>query len=86
MPNPFIGIRIPTNLNEALLARMHETGQSKSEVVIAALRSHLGLASPQQRLEDIEQRLSILEAIVSGKLSETPSNPHHHHNQENHRA
>ena len=43
---------------------MKETGQSKSEVVIAALQSYLGISSPQERLEVIEQRLSALEEIA----------------------
>lgn len=88
MPNPFLGIRIPTDLNEALIARMQETGQSKSEVVIAALRDHLGLASHQKRLDAIEQRLSILEAVVGAeRLPETSLNSYTHQNPEkNHRA
>lgn len=64
MTNPFIGVRIPLELNEAIAKRMKETGQSKSDVVIAALRSYLGLASPLERLEAIEERLAALEAIA----------------------
>lgn len=64
MSNPFIGVRISPELNKAVLARMKETGQSKSEVVIAALKSYLGISSPQERLEVIEQRLSALEEIT----------------------
>ncbi|MGB7439777.1 MAG: hypothetical protein WA919_01800 [Coleofasciculaceae cyanobacterium] len=64
MSNPFIGVRISQDLNEAVLARMKQTGQSKSEVVIAALKSYLGISSPQERLEVIEQRLLALEEIA----------------------
>lgn len=65
MTNPFIGVRIPLALNEAIAERMRETGQSKSEVVISALRSYLGLSSPHERLEAIEERLAALEAIAT---------------------
>jgi len=64
MANPFIGVRISPELNEAIAARMKQTGQSKSDVVIAALKSYLGISSSQERLEAIEQRLSALEEIT----------------------
>ncbi|MGQ4647546.1 hypothetical protein [Lyngbya aestuarii] len=43
---------------------MKQTGQSKSDVVIAALKSYLGISSSHERLEAIEQRLSALEEIT----------------------
>ncbi|MEC4986094.1 MAG: hypothetical protein SAJ37_18370 [Oscillatoria sp. PMC 1068.18] len=64
MPNPFLGVRIPLEIDEAIAARMKETGQSKSEIAIAALRSYLGITSCQDRLSEIEQRLSTLENIA----------------------
>lgn len=64
MANPFLGVRISPELNEAIAARMQQTGQSKSDIVIAALRSYLGMSSSQQRLEEIEQRLSALEEVA----------------------
>jgi|GEM_PF-2228846 len=64
MANPFLGVRISPELNEAIAARMKQTGQSKSDIVIAALRSYLGMSSSQQRLEEIEQRLSALEEVA----------------------
>jgi Arc/MetJ-type ribon-helix-helix transcriptional regulator len=64
MANPFIGVRVSPELNEAIAARMRETGQSKSDVVIAALRSYLGISSPQERLDAIEQRLLALEEMA----------------------
>ncbi|WP_224409589.1 hypothetical protein [Oscillatoria salina] len=64
MPNPFLGVRIPPEIDEAIAARMKETGQSKSEITIAALRSYLGITSCQDRLSEVEQRLSALENIA----------------------
>lgn len=81
MSNPFIGVRISQELNEAVLARMKQTGQSKSEVVIAALNSYLGISSPQERLEVIEQRLLALEEIagVVESLGEAKPQQECHH-------
>ncbi|NJL84201.1 MAG: hypothetical protein HC890_17090 [Chloroflexaceae bacterium] len=64
MPNPFVGVRIPHELNEALVARTRETGQSKSDVVITALKNYLGVASYEERLAAIEERLAVLEATL----------------------
>lgn len=62
MANPFIAVRITPELDAAIAERMQETGQSKSDVVIEALRSYLGIMPYTQRLDVIEQRLSALEA------------------------
>lgn len=67
MPNPFLGVRIPPEINEAILARMRETGESKSDIVIQSLRAYLGLPSSHDRLTDVEERLSALEL----KLADT---------------
>lgn len=64
MANPFLGVRIPPEIQAALIDRMHETGQSKSDIVILALRCYLGMAPCYEKLEEMEQRLSALEAIA----------------------
>lgn len=61
MPNPFLGVRIPPELHEALMAKIENTGQSKSDIVIQALSAYLGIATQHQKLEDLETRLSTLE-------------------------
>lgn len=71
MVNPFIGVRISPELNEAIVARMKETGQSKSDVVIESLKSYLGISSSQERFASIEQRISALEEIT-GVLKRLP--------------
>ncbi len=43
MPNPFLGVRIPPELHEALMARVKATGQSKSDLVLEALKTYLGI-------------------------------------------
>jgi hypothetical protein len=64
MANPFIAVRITPELDAAIAARMQETGQSKSDVVIEALKSYLGIQPFTQRLTVIEQRLAALEVFA----------------------
>jgi hypothetical protein len=65
MANPFIAVRITPELDAAIAARMQETGQSKSDVVIEALKSHLGIMPFTQRLTIIEERLAALEDLTT---------------------
>ncbi|EAW37324.1 ribbon-helix-helix domain-containing protein [Lyngbya sp. PCC 8106] len=61
MPNPFLGVRIPPELHEALMARVKATGQSKSDLVVEALRTYLGISHQPDKMEELESRLAILE-------------------------
>jgi Arc/MetJ-type ribon-helix-helix transcriptional regulator len=74
MANPFIAVRITPDLDAAITQRVKETGQSKSDVVIEALKTYLGVMPQAHRLADIEQRLSALEASVEGSEDSAPSN------------
>lgn len=78
MANPFIGVRIPPELEKALTTRMQETGQSRSDIVIDALKAHLGMMSCHERLDQVEQRLLALEAIAqeANKLLSNCSQQH----------
>ncbi|MBE9181727.1 CopG family transcriptional regulator [Oculatella sp. LEGE 06141] len=81
MANPFIGVRIPRELAEALDARIKQTGQSKSDFVIEALRLSLGVVPCQARLSDVERRLSALEETtqaVSKALTNLQGSAAHH--------
>ncbi|XDE64982.1 hypothetical protein AB3M80_02135 [Arthrospira platensis BEA 1257B] len=40
------------------MARVKITGQSKSDLVIDALRSYLGISPQQEKLDQLEVRLS----------------------------
>jgi hypothetical protein len=78
MPNPFLGVRIPTEIHEALMARAKITGQSKSELVIDALMIYLGMSPQQEKIEELEARLSALEL----KLEQLSQESHvHNHTQ-----
>jgi hypothetical protein len=74
MANPFIAVRITPELDAAIAERMKETGQSKSDIVIEALKSYLGIQPFTKRLTDIEQRLASLE--IFAESVEIPLNPH----------
>lgn len=65
MPNPFLGVRIPPEVEQALIDRMHQTGESKSEIVIAALKAYLNLPSCSDRLAEVEKRLSEVESTIN---------------------
>jgi Arc/MetJ-type ribon-helix-helix transcriptional regulator len=71
MANPFIAVRITPDLDAAIAQRVKETGQSKSDVVIEALKTYLGILPQAHRLAEIEQRLSALEtsAEISNDVS-----------------
>lgn len=64
MANPFIAVRITPELDAAIAKRMEETGKSKSDVVIEALKFYLGTMPCAMRLAAIEERLSIVEALA----------------------
>jgi hypothetical protein len=75
MANPFIAVRITPELDAAIAARMQETGQSKSDVVIEALKSYLGIMPFTQRLTMIEQRLAALE-VFAESVVDSPLRSH----------
>ncbi len=78
MPKPFLGVRISSELDEAIAARMRETGQSRSDIAIAALQCYLGTMPCHQRLERIERRLANLETRLGGRHDIVPESTSHH--------
>ena len=77
MANPFIAVRITPDLDAAIVKRIQETGQSKSDVVIEALKTYLGILPQAHRLAEIEQRLSALEATVDNPDESSDPSSHH---------
>lgn len=59
------------------MARVTITGQSKSDLVIDALRIYLGMSPQQEKIEELEVRLSALELKLDQLTQE--SHVHHHH-------
>jgi predicted DNA-binding protein len=74
MPNPFLGVRIPPELEQAIFERMQHTGQSKSDIVIAALKTYLELPSCHQRLTEVEERLAEVESALKTHQSDDSIN------------
>ncbi|NBD18345.1 MAG: hypothetical protein GVY04_20085 [Cyanobacteria bacterium] len=74
MPNPFLGVRIPPELEQAIFERMQHTGQSKSDIVIAALETYLELPSCHQRLTEVEERLAEVESALKTHQSDDSIN------------
>ncbi|MGB3533113.1 MAG: ribbon-helix-helix protein, CopG family [Microcoleaceae cyanobacterium] len=77
MPNPFLGVRIPPEVDEALMAQVKATGQSKSDVVIDALKAYLEMTPQHDKITELEMRLSVLEAQLEQLTRHTHSVEHH---------
>ncbi len=87
--NPIFGARIPIELRERLEAHMHESGQSKSDLLIDALGRYLDLldgklvpagepVAPSElgdRLAAVEERMLILEEMLLEESMHYPPQP-----------
>ncbi len=73
MPNPFLGVRIPPEVHEALMAQVKATGQSKSDIVIDALKAYLKMTLQHDKITDLEMRLSALEVQLEHLSQHTHS-------------
>lgn len=87
--NPIFGARIPVELRERLEARMHESGQSKSDLLIDALGRYLDLLDGKlvpageqvtpsdlgERLAAVEERMLILEEMLLEESMSFPPQP-----------
>ena len=77
MPNPFLGVRIPPEVHEALMAQVEATGQSKSDLVIDALKAYLRMTPQHDKITDLEMRLSALEVQLEHLSQHTHSREHY---------
>ncbi len=62
-----VGVRIPSNLYEKLLAHTSKVHVSKSEVIISALAQYLESTEDiplSQRMAKVEKKLAVLESKV----------------------
>jgi metal-responsive CopG/Arc/MetJ family transcriptional regulator len=67
MSSVSIGVRIPSNLYEKLMAHTSKVRVSKSEVIISALAQYLESTEDiplSQRVAEVEKKLAILESKV----------------------
>jgi hypothetical protein len=67
MSSVSVGVRIPSNLYDKLLAHTSKAHSSKSDVLISALASYLGATEDlplSQRVADLEAQVEELRALV----------------------
>jgi metal-responsive CopG/Arc/MetJ family transcriptional regulator len=68
MSSVSVGVRIPSNLYEKLLAHANKVRVSKSEVVISALANYLGCTENvplSERVADMEAKVEELQVGVN---------------------
>jgi hypothetical protein len=70
MASPFIGVRVPQEIYDALQAHIEEKGEKLPKVIVNALQAYLNLpgsaeTSLEARVNYIEERLSVLEGQSS---------------------
>jgi len=70
MPSPFIGVRVPQEIYDALQAHIESSGEKQPKVVVNALQAYLNLpasaeTSLEERVNHLEDRLSALEGRSS---------------------
>ena len=77
--NKFIGARIPPDLEAAISTRMEETGQSRTDILLASLGEYLGVktSSVEQRLSGLEAELKAVQhrLIILEQTYPQPENP-----------
>lgn len=67
MSSVSVGVRIPSNLYEKLMAHISKTHISKSEAIISALAQYLESTEDiplSQRMAEVEKKLAVLESKV----------------------
>ena len=67
MSSVSVGVRIPSNLYEKLLAHTSKVDVSKSEVIISALAQYLGSTEDiplSQRVADLEAKVEELQVLL----------------------
>jgi len=70
MPSPFIGVRVPQEIYDALQAHIESSGEKQPKVIVNALQAYLNLpasaeTSLEERVNYLEKRLSALEGRSS---------------------
>lgn len=62
--NPLLSVRIPPELNELIEQQRQATGESRSDVAIAALTQYLKPPEPEDEISELKQRLQQIEVAV----------------------
>jgi len=65
--NPLLSVRLPADLNQRLDEKAEATGESRSEIAIAALTAYLMPSHPEDELAQVKRRLEVLERRFAAK-------------------
>jgi len=63
--NPLLSVRLPSDLNQLLDEKANSSGESRSEIAIAALQAYLIPTTPEDELAQVKRRLEVLEQKLS---------------------
>lgn len=59
--NPLLSVRLPADLHELLEKQIEASGDSKSNIAIAALSAYLMPATPEDELAQLKRRVKLIE-------------------------
>lgn len=62
--NPLLSVRLPADLNQILNEQAATTGDSRSDIAIAALSAYLMPPNPEDEIAQIKRRLQMVETAL----------------------
>lgn len=68
--NPLLSVRLPADLNQLLNHQAATTGDSRSDIAIAALSAYLMPPNPEDEIAQLKRRLQDMEAVLQKHLTE----------------
>lgn len=62
--NPLLSVRLPSDLHERLEQKIEASGESKSDIAIAALMAYLMPPTPEDEVAQLKRRVEALERRI----------------------
>lgn len=62
--NPLLSVRLPSDLHERLEQKIEASGESKSDIAIAALMAYLMPPTPEDEVAQLKRRVEVLERRI----------------------
>lgn len=62
--NPLLSVRLPSDLHERLEQKIEASGESKSDIAIAALMAYLMPPTPEDEVSQLKRRVEALERRI----------------------
>ncbi|MBW4474736.1 MAG: ribbon-helix-helix protein, CopG family [Stenomitos rutilans HA7619-LM2] len=62
--NPLLSVRLPSDLHERLEQKIEASGESKSDIAIAALTAYLIPPTPEDEVAQLKRRVDALERRI----------------------